>query len=102
MKEVKANKQEYSTLRAEQKIESHDAHLQLNPNAREFKTLPVGSTATSTHSGRSDHSALPGEIMDKVALTIKQVFALPKGSWQFSMVILFSTGTSSNHLKTAS
>ena len=75
---VKAPKQEYSTPRAEQKIESHDAHLQLNPNAREFKSLPVGSTSTSTHLGKSDHSALPGEIMDKVALTIKQGFALPK------------------------
>ena len=38
---VKAPKQEYSTPRAEQKIESHDAHLQLNPNAWEFKSLPV-------------------------------------------------------------
>ena len=63
------SKQDDSELRTEQKIGSQDAESRLNPNAREFKGLPVGSKSPSPW---------PEVVMDKMALTIKQGFSLPK------------------------
>jgi len=70
-------KQEESEPLADQKVRNQDAQLPLNPNAREFKSLPSGSTAAAVYMPRSDLN-LPGEIMEKMAFTIKQGFALPK------------------------
>ena len=70
-------KQEHSDPQVERKIDSQDAQLRLNPNAPEFKSWSAGSTAPLAHPGATDPT-LPGGIMDKMALTIKQGFALPK------------------------
>ena len=72
-----ASKQDDSEPRAEQKIGHQDAQSQLNPNAREFKGLPVESNAASAHF-KGTESAWSEVVMDKMALTIKQGFSLPK------------------------
>ena len=70
-------KQEHSELRVERKIGSQNAQLLLNPNVQECKTLPAGPTAGFAHLGTTE-STLLGGIMDKMALTVKQGFVLPK------------------------
>ena len=72
-----ASKQDDSEPRAEQKIGYQDAQSQLNPNAWEFKGLPVESNAAAAHF-KGTESAWPEVVMDKMALTIKQGFSLPK------------------------
>ena len=70
-------KQEHPEPRGGQKsIESKGSQSQLNPNALEFKVLPaISSTAFSDS---VNEYILPEEIIDKMALTIKQGFTLPK------------------------
>ena len=48
----------------------------MNPNALEFKGLPAISSTASSDS--ENEYILPEEFIDKMALTIKQGFALPK------------------------
>ena len=57
-------------------IESKGSQSQLNLNALEFKGLPARSSTASSHS--ENEYILPEEFIDKMALTIKQGFALPK------------------------
>ena len=71
------SKQDDSDLRAEQKFGCQDAQSCLNPNAREFKGLSVGSNAASARLKETE-SSWPEVVMDKIALTIKQGFSLPK------------------------
>ena len=70
-------KQEDPEPRGGQKsIESKGSQSQLNPNALEFKVLPaISSTAFSDS---VNEYILPEEFIDKMALTIKQGFTLPK------------------------
>ena len=70
-------KQEHSEPRNEQKIRPQGPKLLFNPNAREFASLQVAPSAAFTGLGPTA-STTTGEIMDKMALTIKQGFALPK------------------------
>ena len=70
-------KQEHSEPRNEQKIGPQGHKLLFNPNAREFASLQVAPSAAFTGLGPTG-STTTGEIMDNMALTIKQVFALPK------------------------
>ena len=56
--------------------ESRSSQSQLNPNAREFKGLPAGSSADSAESENEYIS--PEQFIDKMASTIRQGFALPK------------------------
>ena len=70
-------KQEHSEPRNEQKIGPQGPKLLFNPNAREFASLQVAPSAAFTGLGPTA-STTTGEIMDKMALTIKQGFALPK------------------------
>ena len=70
-------KQEPSDPRVERKIGSQNVQLRLNPNAQEFKSWPTGPTVPLAHPESTDPT-LSGGIMDKMALTIKQGFALPK------------------------
>ena len=69
--------QEHSDPRVERKIGARNAQLRLNPNAQEFTSWSVGPTVPVAHPGATNPT-LPGGIMDKMALTIKQGFALPK------------------------
>ena len=70
-------KQEDPEPRGGQKsIESKGSQPQLNLNALEFKGLPARSSTASSHS--ENEYILPEEFIDKMALTIKQGFALPK------------------------
>ena len=69
--------QEYSDPRVERKIRIQNDQLQLNPDAQEFKSWSAGPTVPLAHSGATDPT-FSGGIMDKMALTIKQGFALPK------------------------
>ena len=70
-------KQEDPEPRGGQKsIESKRSQSRLNPNALEFKGLPARSRTASSVS-ENEH-ILPEEFIDKMALTIKQGFALPK------------------------
>ena len=70
-------KQEDPEPRGGQKsIESKRSQSQLNPNALEFKGLPARSSTASSVS--ENEYILPEEFMGKMALTIKQGFALPK------------------------
>ena len=63
--------------RGEQKsIESKRSQSQLNPNVLEFKGLPARSSTASSDS--ENEYILAEEFTDKMALTIKQGFALPK------------------------
>ena len=71
------SKQDDSDVRIERKFGCQDAQSCLNPNAREFKGLSVGSKAASARF-RETESAWPEVVMDKMALTIKQGFSLPK------------------------
>ena len=48
-----------------------------NPNAREFQSLPFTSFAVPAHNGLGD-SMWSQQFMEKVAVTIKQGFALPQ------------------------
>ena len=48
-----------------------------NPNAREFQSLPFTSSAAPAHNGLGD-SMWSQQFMEKVAVTIKQGFALPQ------------------------
>lgn len=70
-------KQEHFEPRKDQTIGPQDAPLRFNPKVREFASLPVASTAAFTGLGPTG-SIMTGQIMDKMALTIKQGFALPK------------------------
>jgi len=67
--------QEYSDPRVERKIQN--AQLRLNPDAQEFKSWSAGPTVPHAHSEAADPT-LSGGIISKMALTIKQGFALPK------------------------
>ena len=70
-------KQEDPEPRGGQKsIESKRSQSQLNPNALEFKGLPARSSTASSVS--ENEYILPEEFIGKMALTIKQGFALPK------------------------
>ena len=57
-------------------IESKGSQSQLNFNALEFKGLTARSSTASSHS--ENEYILPQEFIDKMTLTIKQEFALPK------------------------
>ena len=70
-------KLEHSDPRVKRKIGSQNVQLPLNPNAQEFKSWPAGPTVPLAHPESTDPT-LSGGIMDKMALTIKQGFALPK------------------------
>ncbi|XP_078372656.1 uncharacterized protein LOC144656297 [Oculina patagonica] len=70
-------KQEHFEHRKNQTTGPQDAPLRFNPKAREFASLPPASTAAFTGLGPTG-SIMTGQIMDKMALTIKQGFALPK------------------------
>ena len=74
---AKVPKQEYSDPRVERKIDSQNVKLPLNPNAQEFKSWSAGPTVSLAHPEATDPT-LSGGIMEKMALTIKQGFALPK------------------------
>ena len=70
-------KQEDPEPRGGQKsIESKRSQSQLNPNALEFKGLLARSSTASSVS--ENEYILPEEFIGKMALTIKQGFALPK------------------------
>ena len=70
-------KQEDPEPRGGQKsIECKVSQSQLNPNALEFKGLPARSSTASSYS--ENEYILPEEFIDKMALTIKQRFVLPK------------------------
>ena len=70
-------KQEHFEPRKDQTIGPQGAPLRFNPKGQEFASLPVASTAAFTGLGPTG-SIMTGQIMDKIALTIKQGFALPK------------------------
>ena len=70
-------KQEHSDPRVERKIDSQNVKLRLNPNAQEFKSWSAGPTVSLAHPEATDPT-FSGGIMEKMALTIKQGFALPK------------------------
>ena len=67
--------QEHSHPRVERCPQN--AQLRLNPNAQEFTSWSIAPTVPVAHPGATNQT-LPGGIMDKMALTIKQGFALPK------------------------
>ena len=70
-------KQEDPEPRGGQKsIESKGSQSQLNLNALEFKGLPARSSTASSYS--ENEYILREEFIDKMALTIKQGFSLPK------------------------
>ena len=75
--EANVPKMEYSVPRVEWKIDSQNIQLPLNPTAQEFKSSSAGLTVPLAHPELTDPT-LCGGIMDKMALTIKQGFALPK------------------------
>ena len=70
-------KQAHSDPRLERKIDSQNVKLRLNPNAQEFKSWSAGPTVSLVHPEATDPT-FSGVIMEKMALTIKQGFALPK------------------------
>ena len=74
---AKVPKQEYSDPRVERKIDSQNVKLRLNPNAQEFKSWSAGPAVSLAHPEATDPT-FSGGIMEKMALTIKQGFALPK------------------------
>jgi len=53
------------------KIGARNTQLRWNPNAQEFTSCSVGPTVPVSHPGATNPT-LPGGIMDKTALTIKQ------------------------------
>ena len=75
--EANSPKKEYCDPRVERKIDSQNTRLRLNPTAQEFKSSSAGPTVPLGHPEITDPT-LSGGIMDKMALTIKQGFALPK------------------------
>ena len=74
---AKVPRQEYSDPCVERKIDSQNVKLRLNPNAQEFKSWSAGPTVSLAHPEATDPT-LSGGIMEKMALTIKQGFALSK------------------------
>ena len=96
-------KQEDPEHRGGQKsIEFKGSQSQLNPSVLEFKGVPARSSKVSSDS--ENKYILPQEFIDKMGLTIKQGFALPKELaifdgdpleyWNFSQ--LFETSILSN------
>ena len=70
-------KQEHSEPQVEWKIGSQSVQLWLNPNAREFKSWSAGPAVSLACPEGTDPTLSEG-IVEKMALTIKQGFALPK------------------------
>ena len=72
----------------------------MNPNALEFKGLPERSSTASSDS--ENEYILPEEFIDKMVLTIKQGFALPKKALAILDGDPSNTGILLNRLKQAS
>ena len=75
--EANVPKKKYSDPRVERKIDPQTIQLPLNPTAQEFKSSSPGLTVPFAHPELTDPTLSRG-IMDKMALTIKQGFVLPK------------------------
>ena len=61
----------------ERRLREQKPEWRFNPNAREFQSLPFTSSAAPAHNGLGD-SMWSQQLMEKVAVTIKQGFALPQ------------------------
>ena len=61
----------------ELRVSEQKPEWRFNPNAREFQSLPFTSSAAPAHNGLGD-SMWYQQFMEKVAVTIKQGFALPQ------------------------
>ena len=76
------------------------SHVQLNPSTREFKGLPARCSTASSDS--ENEYILPEELIDRMALTIRQGFAFPKKELEIFDGDSLETGILLNRLKQAS